>query len=222
MGGSKVKLMIGLAACAVLASAPAPATIYDLQWTGDVYLVEGDAPGSDIQVGDHIAGSFVYDDSQLGSPTLLPLGGGVYSIYSAPLAQFAIVIGSYAASAAQIGGTLTYMDDSFGRDGIVLTTEGLAGGPFGSTFASIQLQARGPTTAIDGAGSANGLPYDRLETSFFAIFSDGSSAKRVFGTLRLAEPNVIPEPATWALIVSGFGAVGYAMRRRSTLTVTCA
>lgn len=39
------------------------------------------------------------------------------------------------------------------------------------------------------------------------------------GTLSLASTAAVPEPSTWALMIVGFGAVGYAMRRRQKFAV---
>jgi len=42
-------------------------------------------------------------------------------------------------------------------------------------------------------------------------FSRGNGA---YGGQASFEPMDVPEPSTWALMLAGFGMVGYAMRRR--------
>jgi hypothetical protein len=198
----------------LLWDSPASATVYSLRWTGAVNEVQGGLPGSDIQIGDTISASFTIDASQPGASTMLPLGGGFYSIYNdVPVSGFAFSIGSYATNFSSDGVSLTYVDDSFGMDGIVLGLNGLSGGPFGSTFADIQFQASGPPSAIDGSGTGNGLPYGLLIPRFFAVFGDGTNEERVFGDLTVWE-DVVPEPGAWALMIGGLGLAGAALRAR--------
>lgn len=104
------------------------------------------------------------------------------------------------------------MNDSWDRDGIVIGFDGLPGGPFGSTFTNIQFQAR---DLIGTGGIANGLPLNRFATSFFGGFGGSNTSARVYGDLSI--DGAVPEPATWALMILGFGAVGYAMRRRKAV-----
>lgn len=76
---------------------------------------------------------------------------------------------------------------------------------------------------------------DELDTRDFLTFNNGTVAngQTVFFTygltarrdnsdtdpffLRQAQPGV-PEPATWAMLITGFGLVGFAARRRKTLS----
>lgn len=53
--------------------------------------------------------------------------------------------------------------------------------------------------------SANGVDYK----GYAGVTSDGSTINRIGYT-----PSDVPEPATWALMIAGFGGVGMAMRRR--------
>jgi hypothetical protein len=73
------------------------------------------------------------------------------------------------------------------------------------------------TRSVDGNAGA------RL---FAAIADAGDSFTRVVvrsdadfavAQLRYTLPAVIPEPATWAMMIAGFGFVGFAMRRRARL-----
>jgi hypothetical protein len=82
---------------------------------------------------------------------------------------------------------------------------------------------------------------DELDTRDFLLFGDGdvASGQSVFMTFGLTarrggdDDNVnpfylrqsetlagVPEPATWAMLISGFGMVGFAMRRRRTTPVS--
>jgi hypothetical protein len=204
--------------CLLLISTPSLGKTYDLTWTGTVNAVEGNAPGTTINIGDAIFGSFIFDDSAVSAPTLLPVGGGVYSIYDAPLSLFKLSIGSYSAVFDHITGGLTYNDNAWGQDFIVFGVDGLPGGPFGSTFNNVQFQARGPSSALDGSGIGNGLPYDRLQPSFFASFSDGETTKRIFGSLSVSSVSAVPEPGTWAMMLVGFAMLGVSMRRRRSVS----
>jgi choice-of-anchor C domain-containing protein len=60
---------------------------------------------------------------------------------------------------------------------------------------SLVFQAQGPTTLRFGADDSSG--------GFYGLALDNISI------------SAIPEPATWAMTVLGFGAVGFAMRRRT-------
>ena len=54
------------------------------------------------------------------------------------------------------------------------------------------------------AGATNLLTISGLNTG------DGAYS----GTLTFASQSAVPEPATWALMLIGFGAVGFSVRRR--------
>jgi PEP-CTERM motif len=72
---------------------------------------------------------------------------------------------------------------------------------------------------------SDGIDYFAVVTSFF---NNGSGAF----TLTISGPGdiigpfdappTVPEPASWALMIAGFGLVGSAMRRRTTMRVTYA
>ncbi len=56
--------------------------------------------------------------------------------------------------------------------------------------------------------------YDLVLKGF--AYGDSSYA----GTINAAVTAAVPEPATWAMMLVGFGAVGYAMRRRKSKVTT--
>lgn len=66
------------------------------------------------------------------------------------------------------------------------------------------------TQAEARLGIADFTPGERR---FVATFADGTT---------LAGTGAVPEPATWAMMLAGFGAVGFAMRRRANVRTTVA
>ena len=79
------------------------------------------------------------------------------------------------------------------------TYTGPAGGFSGYTRYNFRFTALAPTTTLSFA-STTGTPYGP-----------------VLDNVAIA---AVPEPASWALMIGGFGLVGYAMRRRRKLTGT--
>lgn len=80
---------------------------------------------------------------------------------------------------------------------------------------------------FDGLGARSTLGGTTL-TSFFSRTTKnnpngqpGGAGTAIFTLGSVASPGVVPEPATWALMIGGFGMAGLAMRRRTTIrTVT--
>lgn len=210
--------LIALLLAAIMSANPASAATYLFNVSGKVTNVEGDAPGSAVAIGDPILGSFTYDDSSIGTGAVLSIGGGSYTIYDAPFTNLQLSVGSYNISYSSFVGSITYMDNAFGQDGIVFLLGGLPGGPFSSTLGNFQLQARGPSTAINSSGATNGLPLDRFETSFFGGFTNGSASKRIYGSLAIAEASAVPEPATWNMMLAGVALIAFQLRTRRRTT----
>lgn len=76
------------------------------------------------------------------------------------------------------------------------------GGSQGGTFATL--------------GGAAGV-IDRL---VFQLTATGTSLN--IDNINVNDPAAVPEPSTWAMMVLGFGLVGFAMRRRQTVRVNWA
>jgi hypothetical protein len=74
----------------------------------------------------------------------------------------------------------------------------------------------------DSAGSLNSLISRSLTTgvNYFAVVTSFATGATGAYTLSVSGPGTttiggaVPEPATWAMMILGMGAVGYAMRRR--------
>lgn len=79
-----------------------------------------------------------------------------------------------------------------------------------------------PSGAISGTILAG--PNGAYSGINFAFIDMGASAQTYFNTrlfaqtfiVRQIDAGAVPEPATWAMMLMGFGAAGYAMRRRSS------
>lgn len=193
-------------------SSTALARAYALSFTGSVNAIEGEALTPRISIGDPILASFTFDDAAVTGPTVLPIGGGAYSIYNATLSRFALAAGSYSVNEATRASSLVYNDEAFDQDFIVFAIEGLA---YGEDSISLQFQFRGPTSAINGAGISNGLPLDRFTPSLFATLSGGTKVERVYGDLNVVMNSAVPEPSTWAMMMIGFVCVGVTSRYRA-------
>jgi hypothetical protein len=82
---------------------------------------------------------------------------------------------------------------------------------------------------VFGAGAITGNLYDSdgvtllhsLVASGLTGGASGGVAVRGFGGVQydLISTSVVPEPATWAMLIAGFGLVGSAMRRRRAVAI---
>lgn len=108
---------------------------------------------------------------------------------------------------AAAGGSATF---NFDPDIVTFTSGNISGGGvftpvFGPTGASIQIDRLNLPTGWQTLSISGTL----------ASAPGGNAYARIGGQLTLTGAEV-PEPATWALFILGFGAVGHIMRRRST------
>jgi hypothetical protein len=77
----------------------------------------------------------------------------------------------------------------------------------------------GPTagiyTYVTAASGFFGLIASRSITDLYVVDRQGDGPTRVtFDNLRLVDANSVPEPATWAMSIFGFGLIGAVARRR--------
>ena len=73
---------------------------------------------------------------------------------------------------------------------------------------------------ITGLSNAEGAVIDPLTGDFlFSTYGGGNRLLVVSGFAAPPTPGGVPEPATWALLIAGFGMTGAAMRRRATMAL---
>ena len=68
----------------------------------------------------------------------------------------------------------------------------------------------GPAASSNGYGYVNWIRYDKVAGSYLEY------AYAYLGSDSVYSVSDVPEPASWALMIGGFGMVGAALRRRST------
>ena len=77
-----------------------------------------------------------------------------------------------------------------------------------STASGQDFTARGLTAQVTG-GQSYHLIFHGLSQADNTVFLDNVSAS-------VTPSGAVPEPATWAMLIAGFGLVGASLRRRET------
>lgn len=101
---------------------------------------------------------------------------------------------------AAAGGSAVF---NFDGSTIVFTSGDISGGG----VAVVTNTGAGSSIQVDRAS----LPFGPQTLTFNGTFN-GNGTARVGGQLALT---AVPEPSTWAMFILGFGALGFAMRRRN-------
>jgi len=122
--------------------------------------------------------------------------------FSSPMA---LVTPGYNDDASIANLVFTYVGPDFRNEGGPFAPFDFNGFGARSTFGSTTLDAMFTLTTKNN-------PDNRPGGSGTPIFTLGS----------VSVPNAIPEPATWAMMIGGFGLIGMASRRRSRTQVTYA
>lgn len=163
--------------------------------------------------GDDFVIKFVYDTG-LGS--LTTLGGGEYlnggADYGQPVNTRVVVMHLGTGSVDHMFGAQSSTVGVL-PSGAFHSVSGL--GPFGAD-ASLELMALGVGFPASVATSFFSGPIHQPGAGFFKFTAaDGrvTAAKFSVTSLSIYEGSAVPEPATWAMMVVGFGAAGSAIRR---------
>ena len=150
-----------------------------------------------------------YNNGNFADATLTPDGAGTYSITSgAPAAT----LPGGPEGAVYVRGA----NAGFGGFDSLLVAEYRNG-----SVGAYQLDANGNPivgtrqTFLSGLTGAEGALIDPLTGDFiFSTFGGGNQIFVIQGFITPPQPAGVPEPATWAMMLLGFGSVGYVMRRQ--------
>ncbi len=166
-----------------------------------------------------VTGRQTFDLFQDTSNTVLLFNIGAGSLVTS--LTFDLTIATVSGSGSYLSEAAIYYTDSPVTDGVVFRP-GIADANSGTATytGTSDLVALG----LDFAVGANGLlriefaeSFDDLPNAADATFTRGTLA---FTYTPLA--GAVPEPASWALMIAGFGLVGGAMRRRQRVSVSYA
>jgi hypothetical protein len=113
---------------------------------------------------------------------------------------------------SQLGFFMNYAPDS-GNDATIYALDSL-----GNPFATFDLVTLAP---ISTPGGFNQFQFRGITSDTANIFGlrFGGDYILVTGTAN-GLPSAVPEPATWAMMILGFGAMGLVLRRRRNLSLT--
>ncbi len=116
--------------------------------------------------------------------------------------------------------TFNWHDDGDNGQPTSITVSRVGGGLFNLSsfdyFTTGTLVATGglSTLTLMGTGTSNGTGFSKVNS---VTFSSTGYTYNGLDNLVLSATSAVPEPATWALMILGFGAVGGAMRRRQSV-----
>ncbi len=135
--------------------------------------------------------------------------GGIGDAVNTPSAW--TLLGSFAALTTAGPGVATLLD--------IADIELAGGATYGfyvTDAGAFSVQYTTSTGAVGDVLAADDALAVRVGYGVTGVFGEASSPRAFNGTLAYAA--VVPEPASWALMIAGFGLVGAAMRRRSAHT----
>jgi len=202
-------LAAGVVALAAVASAPAQATTIP-DGTAGVLIVP--VPTVDLAAAPKTFSVSGMTFQNFGTDGFASVAGGIGFMNG--VVSFSGTVGTTIAQ--NLSNFLTFADGVSGNyEFSVSSVKTLA-------YASDQ-SATGVTLYLLGSTLDSALGLDATPTSLTLTFnSTNGSPFTASATLAVPPSGSVPEPATWGMIVVGFGAMGAAMRRRQRTNVTFA
>lgn len=150
-----------------------------------------------------------YNNGNFSDATLTPDGTGTFAIASGTPAA---TLSGGPEGAVYVSGA----NAGFGGFNSLLVAEYGAG-----SVGAYRIDANGNPivatrqTFLSGLSGAEGALIDSLTGDFlFSTFGSGNQLFVIQGFVAPPQPDAVPEPASWAMMLFGFGALGLAMRRR--------
>lgn len=135
------------------------------------------------------------------------------------------VDGSISSSLASISASIEMSSDALGYFPGITDDASIPNLVFTYTGAPFQVSPApaGGYTPIDFTGLSALTTLSGVSTDGFSAYTVNNSrgsanGTAVYSTGSLVVPSAVPEPATWGMMLIGFGVAGYSMRRRNPLT----
>ncbi|MCU6454066.1 FxDxF family PEP-CTERM protein [Sphingomonas sp. A2-49] len=152
------------------------------------------------------------------SATTFPVGSPNFTGSPGPNGTFSADFGNSGIAAGDFSDSFTFTLPANGLgSGTVSTSASIFGSPNDTDFTSVTINNVAATlTKLEGGlfevAFAGGVPITggSLNTLTVTGVSRGSGA---YGGQLSFIPSAVPEPAAWAMMILGMGAVGFAMRR---------
>ena len=225
---SRVIIGLGL----VLAASPAAADILTVTYTGTV-ATGTDATGVFGLAGRSLAGlgyTVVYRfNDALGDRTTIPpyldsVIGGSYDASTSPSMGALLTINGMSFFFNGLGQGLQSNFPLGGRISSSANDTAL-GNTFDASFVGESLATSDVPASMDTPYSASGTPaIDGFSNDFHIAYGpNGGITQNATGSLSpatvlVAVAAAVPESATWAMMIAGFGVVGYTMRRHRKIS----
>ncbi len=184
-----------IGASAIFAPAPVSAATIVYSFSGNY---SGTTSGNDFSGSATLTG--IGDTSSLFNPDS--------NVTAVTLSSLTLTINSMSSIIA--GSNVFFVNRSAGTGGFALSS----GGSFRTLLLSSSfLNYDGVSSIASVSGDAVALPYSFVSDGGQVTLATASNVK--FSAVASA----VPEPATWAMMILGFSAVGYALRRRNKAVV---
>lgn len=151
----------------------------------------------------------VFDFGPVGSQTLM-LTGSATSMGDPVQSGLLMSQGPYAGSFSFMDGDTNWLTISFTQAGLAGVAQGTAGGFVGATPWANMTVTSDVLDVSNFVQSDFSFAFSGIQPRF-DIAEGYSFDANLAGTFAAA----IPEPATWAMLIAGFGMVGITMRRRN-------
>jgi hypothetical protein len=221
-------LKSSIAALALISATPAMADIVDARASDSQgTLVHGNGGAADV--GTDVTGTLGAGPS---APEIVHFTGNTTAAGDENDVMLQQGAGQAELSGATISGNDTeglisgdiFLTDNAGMEWIELAFFGVTGTSIDFTLSGLAADGVTPEEfafnyLLDGSGSAryafdamNGEVITNLAYTINGGSADGLRQVRIASSTSGVPP--VPEPATWAMMLMGFGAAGYAMRRR--------
>ena len=221
----KILLNAAVASAALMIASPSFATIVDARASDSQgTLVHGNGGAADV--GTDVTGTLGSGPS---APEIVHFNGDTTAAGSVNDVMLQQGAGQAELTGAEItGGTAglvsgnIFLTGNAGMEWIELAFFGVTGSSIDFTISALDgntVESFAFNFLLDGTGSAR-FAFDAIDGEVMtnlAYTINGGSAEglrqvRIASTVSGVPP--VPEPSTWAMMLMGFGAAGYAMRRR--------